>query len=164
MQRATTPHKAISAVRPTAKPEKMDIHRSLETAAIRAEDGNQHAGRTLTTNYQDPPNQSVITNPTSPCQIVDTTAFSHHLDMPPASDQAPSSDFNLAEYLSQLPIQQPRSTAASAQFMQLSLCINTYLLPPITTAIVQTAQSYLTNEPSSLSIRGRGMEERIGRG
>jgi len=141
MQRATTPHKAISAVRPTAKPEKMDIHRSLGTAAIRAEDGNQHAGRTLTTNYQDPPNQSVITNPTSPCQIVDTTAFSHHLDLPPARDQA-SSDFNLAEYLSQLPIQQPRSTAASAQFMQLSLCINTYLLPTTTTAIVQTAQLY----------------------
>lgn len=141
MQRATTPHKAISAVRPTAKPEKMDIHRSLETAAIRAEDGNQHADRTLTTNYQDPPNQSVATNLTSPCQIVDTTAFSHHLDLPPARDQA-SSDFNLAEYLSQLPIQQPRSTAASAQFMQLSLCINTYLLPTTTTAIVQTAQLY----------------------
>ncbi len=82
MQRATTPHKVRSAVRPTVKPEKMDIHRSLGTAAIRAEDRNQHADRTLTTNYQDPPNQSVITNQTSPCQIVDTTAFSHHLDLP----------------------------------------------------------------------------------
>ncbi len=118
-----TPHKAISAVRPTVKPEKMDTHRSLETAAIRAEGGNHHADRILTTNYQDPPNQSVTTNLTSPCQIVDTTAFSHHLDLP-------------------LPVIKPLATSTwqdichNSQFMQLSLCINTYLLPTTTTAIV----------------------------